>query len=139
MYQVRVTTRDEYDDMPHCQKVISGYGRQARECRAMADFRVEYQLPGAPDGVANWICRDHVGIRLAELALKLPVDTRTCESGCGCRYGTTDPDVHDCACDGPCSMAEPQDWGCDPSLGGCGGDCPTCPVTRTDTDQEKQQ
>lgn len=73
MYQVRVTTRDEYDDMPHCEKVISGYGRQARECRAMADFCVEYQLPGAPDGVANWICRDHVGVRLAELALKLPL------------------------------------------------------------------
>ena len=106
MYQVRVTTRDEYDDMPHCEKVISGYGRQARECRAMADFRVEYQLPGAPDGVANWICRDHVGVRLAELALKLPVDLGEDEDGeCeGHPAGPFDPMGETVFCDGSCRM-----------------------------------
>jgi len=49
-----------------------------------------------------------------------------CESGCGCRYGTADPDRSDCACDGPCAMAAPEVWGCVPALGGCGGDCPAC-------------
>jgi hypothetical protein len=54
-------------------------------------------------------------------------EVKLCESGCGCRYGTTDPDARDCACDGPCCMGELDDWGCRPDLGGCGGDCPTCP------------
>ena len=35
---------------------------------------------------------------------------RSCESGCGCRYGTEDPDVRDCACDGPCAFAEHDVW-----------------------------
>lgn len=42
-------------------------------------------------------------------------DVRTprqvCLSGCGCRKGTDDADRADCACDGPCCMAD--DWGPD--------------------------
>jgi hypothetical protein len=57
---------------------------------------------------------------------------RRCEAGCGCRYGTQDPDQRDCACGGPCCMAEPDAWGCAPELGGCGGDCPTCPGAVSD-------
>jgi hypothetical protein len=37
-------------------------------------------------------------------------DPRHCESGCGCRYGTDDPDRNDCACDGPCCFASEDDW-----------------------------
>jgi hypothetical protein len=35
---------------------------------------------------------------------------RYCESGCGCRYGTNDPDMRECACDGPCCMASDEEW-----------------------------
>jgi hypothetical protein len=35
---------------------------------------------------------------------------RHCESGCGCRYDTNDPDRFDCACDGPCTMASDEVW-----------------------------
>lgn len=37
-------------------------------------------------------------------------ETRLCESGCGCRYGTDDPDARDCACDGPCCEDEHDAW-----------------------------
>lgn len=39
-----------------------------------------------------------------------PAAGRYCESGCGCRYGTDDPDRLDCACDGPCCCAEHDEW-----------------------------
>ena len=39
-----------------------------------------------------------------------PAPERLCESGCGCRYGTEDPDCRDCTCDGPCCMAEHEEW-----------------------------
>lgn len=35
---------------------------------------------------------------------------RYCEYGCGCRYGTEDPDARECACDGPCTMADHESW-----------------------------
>jgi hypothetical protein len=35
---------------------------------------------------------------------------RTCPSGCGCRYGTDDPDRYDCWCDGPCTTASHEEW-----------------------------
>jgi hypothetical protein len=39
-----------------------------------------------------------------------PAPERLCENGCGCRYGTGDPESKDCACDGPCCMADDEVW-----------------------------
>lgn len=33
---------------------------------------------------------------------------RLCSGGCGCRWGTNDPDLMDCACGGDCQYAD--DW-----------------------------
>jgi len=41
----------------------------------------------------------------------------TCEGGCGCRYGTSDPDRTDCACDGPCCNADDAVWFATPPAG----------------------
>lgn len=38
------------------------------------------------------------------------MDERRCEHGCGCRYGTDDPDALDCACDGPCTTISVAEW-----------------------------
>jgi hypothetical protein len=67
---------------------------------------------------------DGIACPIGRASNPLPPSVRECEGGCGCRYGTQDPDRRDCGCGGPCAMAE--DWGCRPDLGGCGGDCPSC-------------
>ena len=41
---------------------------------------------------------------------KLIDKAKRCESGCGCRYGTEDPDRLDCACDGNCCNAPYEIW-----------------------------
>lgn len=39
-----------------------------------------------------------------------PYPYRTCEGGCGCRYGTMDADARECACGGPCCEGNPIKW-----------------------------
>jgi len=51
---------------------------------------------------------------------------RYCEEGCGCRYGTEDPDWHECACDGPCTSADWDTWWGEPP-GPTMDDLPTAP------------
>lgn len=47
---------------------------------------------------------------LVEIYLSPVIEPRRCEGGCGCRYGTDDPDRLDCACDGPCTEADDEVW-----------------------------
>lgn len=61
---------------------------------------------------------DETGLCHCDADIMLPharpcavADVRRCESGCGCRYGTNDPDRLDCGCDGPCTMLEDEAWG----------------------------
>lgn len=52
---------------------------------------------------------------------------RLCEDGCGCRYGSNDPEAKDCACGGPCQHSE--QWGCGGTVERhCDNGCPLCPT-----------
>lgn len=48
--------------------------------------------------------------RLARRIRRGLASLRTCENGCGCRYGTDDPDSRECACDGPCTTLSSEAW-----------------------------
>lgn len=49
------------------------------------------------------------GYRLVRYGLAGLRATR-CPDGCGCRYGTNDPNDRDCPCNGPCTTASHEDW-----------------------------
>lgn len=39
-----------------------------------------------------------------------PTPVRYCTYGCGCRFGTMDADITECACSGPCSGGDGDTW-----------------------------